>query len=72
MIIPLLSGWKEIVVEAEIPRDKQTPDQTEKVNWALLSEVKMTGTPNLQTQEERKAGTQDSAEMEAKRATSGQ
>ena len=42
------------------------------VNWTPLSEVRMAGTPNLETQVERKALTQDYAEMEVNGATSGQ
>ena len=61
-----------VVVEAKIPRDKQTPDQMEEVNRVALSEMRMAGTPNLETQVERKARTQDSAEIEANKATSGQ
>ena len=62
----------QLSVEVKILRDKQSPDPTEEVNWAPLSEVRMAGTPNLKTQVERKARTQDSAEMEANGATSGQ
>ena len=55
-----------------IGQDSKEPDQTEEVNWAALSEVRTTGTPNLETQVERKARTQDSAEMKVNGATSGQ
>ena len=46
--------------------------QTEEVNQAPLSDVIMTGKPNLETQVTRKASTQDSAEKELNRVTSGQ
>ena len=59
-----------MVVEVEIPREVQTPAQTEEVNYAPLLEVRTAGTPNLETYVERNAQTQDSAEMEANKATS--
>ena len=46
--------------------------QREEVNQAPLSDVIMTGKPNLETQVTRKASTQDSAEKELNRVTSGQ
>ena len=69
---PIALRMEGCVVEAKISREEQNPDQTEEVNWAPLLEVRTAGTPNLETQVERKAQTQDSAEMEVNRATSGQ
>ena len=59
-----------LVIEAEILREEQTPAQTEEVNCAPRSEVRTTGTPNLESHVERKA--QDWADMEANRVTSSQ
>ena len=61
-----------VIVEAKIPRVAQKPDQMEEVNWAPLLELRPAGTPNLETQVERKALTQDSAEMYVIGATSSQ
>ena len=54
-IMPLLWGWNAVVVDVEIPREEQTPAQTEDVNCAPLSEVRTAGTPNLDTQVDKKA-----------------
>ena len=70
-IMPLLWGWNAVVVDVEIPREEQTPAQTEEVNCAPLSEVRTAGTPNLETQVDRKAQAQVSAEIELNGATSG-
>jgi len=56
----------------EIPRERQTPVQTEEVNCAPLSEVKVEGTPNLEIQVEIKALTQTSVEIDDKGTASGQ
>ena len=48
----------------EILRMEQTSDQTEGVNWAPRSEVRIDGTPNLETQVEIKAQAEDSEVME--------
>ena len=69
---PIALRMEGALVEAKIPREEQTPDQMKEVNWAPLSEVRMAGIPNLKIQVERKARTQDAAEMEANEATSGQ
>ena len=58
-IMPLLWGWNAVVVDVEIPREEQTPAQTEDVNCAPLSEVRTAGTPNLDTQVDKKAQAQD-------------
>ena len=65
----LLWGWKEVVVEGEIPKTEQTPFQIEDVNWEPLSDVRTAGIPNLDIQ--MKARTQDSAEIEDNGTTSG-
>ena len=64
-------GMECSFVDVEIPRDEQTPAQTEEVNCVPLSEVRTAGTPNLETQVDRKARTQVSAEIELNGATSG-
>ena len=69
--MPLLWGWNAVFVNVEIPREEQTPAQTEEVNCAPLSEVRTAGTPNLETQVDKKARAQDSAEIELNGATSG-
>ena len=56
----------------KIPRERQTPAQTEVVNCAPLSEVKVEGTPNLEIQVEIKALTQTSVEIDDKGTASGQ
>ena len=61
-----------MVVEAELPREEQTPSQKEVVNCVPWPEVRMEGRPNRETQEERKAHTQDSAEIEANGVNSSQ
>jgi hypothetical protein len=43
----------------------------EEVNWLPLSEVRVSGTPNLEIQVEINARTQDSAEIEDNGTTSG-
>jgi len=43
----------------------------EEMNWLPLSEVRVSGTPNLETQVEIYALTQDSAVIEDKGTTSG-
>ena len=55
-----------------MPRIRQTPAQTEDVNCAPLSEVKVAGTPNLDIQVEIKALTQASVEIEDIGTASGQ
>ena len=50
----------------------QTLVQTKEVNCFPQPEVKTEGTPNLATQEKRKALTRDSAVMKLNGATSGQ
>ena len=55
-----------------MPRIWQTPAQTEDVNCAPLSEVKVAGTPNLDIQGELKALTQVSVEIEDIGTASGQ
>ena len=69
--MPLLWGWNAVVVDVDIPREEQTPAQMEDVNCATLSEVRTAGTPNLDTQVDKKARAQDSAEIELNGATSG-
>ena len=59
-IMPLLSGWNAVVIDAEIPREEQTPAQTEEVNCAPLSELRTAGTPNLELRRIRKHGLQAS------------
>ena len=68
--MPLFWGWNAVVVD-EIPREEQTPAQMEDVNCAPLSEVRKAGTPNLDTQVDKKARVQDSAKIELNGATSG-
>lgn len=60
-----------MVWEQLIPRVEQTEDQTEDVNWAPLSEVRVDGTPNLDIQVEMRAREQASAVMEVKGTASG-
>ena len=69
--MPLLWGWNAVVVDVEIPREEQTPAQTKDVNCVPLSEVRTAGMPNLDTQVDKKAQAQDSAEIELNGATSG-
>ena len=59
------------MVDAEIPREEQTPAQTEKVNCAPLSEVRTAGTPNLEIHVDKKVWAQDSAKVKLNGATSG-
>ena len=59
------------MVDAEIPREEQTPAQMEKVNWEPQSDVRTNGTPNFATREKRYALTQDSAVIELNEATYG-
>ena len=58
-------------METLIPSSLQTPVQMEDMNWLPLSEVKVSGTPNLETNVEIKARTQDSAVIDDKGITSG-
>ena len=58
-------------METLIPSYLQTPVQMEDMNWLPLSEVRVSGTPNLATQVEIKALTQDSAVIDNKGTTSG-
>ena len=59
------------MVNAEIPREEQTPARMEEVNCAPLSEVRTARTPNLEIQVDKKAWVQDSAEIKLNGATSG-
>ena len=59
------------MVDAEIPREEQTPAQMKEVYCAPLSEVRTAGTPNLEIPVDKKAWAQDSAKIELNVATSG-
>ena len=59
------------MVDAEIPREEQTPVQTEEVNCTPLSEARTAGLQNLEIQVDKKGWGQDSAKIELIGATSG-
>jgi len=59
-------------LNAVIPSSLQTSVQMENMNWLSLSEVRVAGTPNRETQVGIKAQMQDSAEaIEDRGTTSG-
>jgi hypothetical protein len=61
--MPLLCGWKAVVVMWWMPNFLQNSDQTCPVNWGPLSVVTTAGTPNRATQVERKAAVQVAASV---------
>jgi hypothetical protein len=61
--MPLLCGWKDVVVMWWMPSFRQKDDQTCPVNWGPLSIVTTAGTPNRATQVERKAVVQVAASV---------
>ncbi len=54
------------------PKRRHKAAHTDDVNWAPLSEVMVSGTPNLHTQEEQRAAAQEAADVSLNGTASAQ
>jgi hypothetical protein len=61
-----------VVITCLIPRPLQKEVHEAEENWVPLSEVRVSGTPNLATQQERNADTQEAADISLRGTASSQ